>query len=138
MKISAFSKKYLQKTDNSIAERVFIIGPEDNNPEPTSLQHKLQQAMAWQMRTVDNPDVLPLIWELQESRMFLEDLFGYGTDRAIISNPIKVRRLLDYSFTDADTNAGTDNTRGFQLSEIISDDNYYFITVITKNYINTT
>jgi len=125
---------YFSERNNSVAERVFIIGPEDNNPEPTSLRYKLSQAMDWQMRTADNTDVLPLIWELQESRMFLEDLFGYGTDRAIISNPIKVRRLLDHSFTDADTNAGTDNTRGFQLSEKISDDNYYFITVITNNY----
>jgi len=55
-----------------------------------SLQYKLQLAWGWQMMIADKIDSLPLIWKLQESRAFLEDLFSYGSDR----KELKYTRLV--------------------------------------------
>ena len=120
---------YFANSNSMVAERVFVLGPEDTNPEPIPLRYKISQALSWQAMQVCFNDIeaTKMLQDLQESRPFITEIFGAGTIQAKINPPYKVRRMVENAIS------GIDPAANCKFSDMIENDDFYFITSVTNS-----
>ena len=114
-----------------VAERVFIIGPDDINPVPVQLSKKVSVACEWQImyNSIYGTLLSKMLSELKDSSTFFNDLFDGNAPNAWIDQPFKVRKLVGNDLL------AYDDSEGIKFSKKINNDDYYFITKIEKTSI---